>query len=187
MPDGIIDRRLKKPIKQGQPFLTTDFYLEGTGPSIAKMLQPGFRAIRVQVPDTREAGVQPGMYVDVMFRANARPAKAGQLAIPEKTLTLLRHIEVLEAERPTKATDQRQRQQKTDVVHAGRARGEGRYVRHHRRPRRSVAGAHARQRKRPRAPAWRSPTRRPWRSCWASSRRRGLRPPSRRPSIAAAS
>ena len=41
-----------------------------------------------------------GMRVDVMFRANARPAKAGQLAIPEKTLTLLRHVEVLEADRP---------------------------------------------------------------------------------------
>lgn len=98
----IVGRRLAKPISQGQPFLTTVFYLEGTGPSIAKKLQPGYRAVRLQVPETREAGVQPGMYVDVFFRASARPAKAGQPAIPEKTLTLLSHIEVLEAERPGK-------------------------------------------------------------------------------------
>lgn len=97
---SIVNHRLKVPIKGGHPFLTTAFYLYGAGPSIAKKLQPGFRAIRIQVPNTREASVQPGMYVDVMFRANARPAKAGQPATPEKTLTLLRHIEVIEAERP---------------------------------------------------------------------------------------
>jgi Flp pilus assembly protein CpaB len=97
---SIVGRRLKEPLKQGQPFLTTKFYLEGTGPSISAKLQPGYRAIRVQVPDTREAGVQTGMYVDVFFRANPSPAKAGKPAIPEKTLTLLRHIEVIAAERP---------------------------------------------------------------------------------------
>jgi Flp pilus assembly protein CpaB len=103
---AIVGRCLKTPVKQGQPFLITDFYLEGTGPSISKKLQPGYRAVRVQVTDVREAGVQPGMFVDVMFRANARPAKNGQPAIPEKTLTLLRHIEVLEAEKPKAKTGQ---------------------------------------------------------------------------------
>lgn len=101
---GIISRCLKKPVKRGQPFLTSDFYLDGTGPSVANMLKPGFRAIRVQVPGTRQAGVQAGMNVDVMFRADARPAKAGQLAIPEMTLTLLRHIQVLVAELPSPPT-----------------------------------------------------------------------------------
>jgi Flp pilus assembly protein CpaB len=102
---GIIGRRLAKPLAQGQPFSTTGFYLEGSTPSISKKLQPGYRAIRIAVSDTHEAGVQPGMHVDVVFRATAHPAKAGQPAIPEKTLTLLHRVEVINAERPdAKAT-----------------------------------------------------------------------------------
>ncbi len=97
---SVENRRLKQPVKQGQPFLTTDFYLAGTGPSVASKLEPGFRAVRVEVPNTREAGVQAGTYVDVFFRANAQRARAGQVAIPEKTLKLLQHVEVLNAERP---------------------------------------------------------------------------------------
>lgn len=99
-PQWLIGRRLREPIQQGHPFPTVSLYLEGSGPSIASRLLPGYRAIRIEVPNTREAGVQSGMFVDVMFRANASPGKAGQPPIPEKTLTLLRHIEVLEAERP---------------------------------------------------------------------------------------
>ena len=98
-PNGIVNRRLKHPIKQGRPFLTTDFYLQGTGPSIAEKLPSGYRAIRVQVPATREAGVQAGMYVDVMFRVNPRSGKAGQPPIPEKTVILLQHVEVIDTDR----------------------------------------------------------------------------------------
>jgi pilus assembly protein CpaB len=97
---SIVRRRLKKPVKQGQPFLTTDFYLEGVSPPITSKLQPGFRAIRVEVPDDREGGVQPGVYVDVLFRAKPRKAQAGQPAIPEMTVTLLRSLEVLEVDHP---------------------------------------------------------------------------------------
>lgn len=96
----IVGRRLTKPLAQGQPFLTTAFYLEGATPSVSKKLQPGYRAIRVAVSDTHEAGVQSGMHVDVLFRAAARPAKGSQPAIPEKTVTLLRRVEVINAERP---------------------------------------------------------------------------------------
>jgi Flp pilus assembly protein CpaB len=97
---SVVNRRLAKSIKQGQPFLTTDFYLMGTGPSVSAQLRPGFRAVAVQVPGSREAGVQPGMFVDVMFRASPRSAKNGQPAIPEKTVILMQHIEVLNAVRP---------------------------------------------------------------------------------------
>jgi Flp pilus assembly protein CpaB len=99
-PLHIINRRLKEPMKRGDPFISSKFYLEGTGPSIAKRLQPGFRAIRVQVPVTREAAVRPGMYVDVYFRADSKKSGPGQLAIPEKTLILFRNLEVLESEPP---------------------------------------------------------------------------------------
>jgi Flp pilus assembly protein CpaB len=97
---SILKRQLKEPVKRGELFLSSKFYLSGTGPSIAKKLQPGYRAIRVQVPVTREAAVRPGMLVDVFFRAKAQTAKPGQLPIPEKTLTLLRRVEVLTSEPP---------------------------------------------------------------------------------------
>jgi pilus assembly protein CpaB len=97
---SIVNRQLKEPVKRGEPFPATKFYLAGTGPSISQKLQPGFRAIRVQVPVTREASVRPGMFVDVYFRTKQKLAKPGQLAIPEKTLTLLKNIEVLDSDRP---------------------------------------------------------------------------------------
>jgi hypothetical protein len=70
------------------------------GPSIAKKLQPGFRAVRITVPQDREGGVLIGMSVDVLFRAKAQSAKNDQAAIPEKTLTLLRNVEVINIEHP---------------------------------------------------------------------------------------
>jgi Flp pilus assembly protein CpaB len=97
---NILNRRLREPIKQLQPFITTKFYLDGMGPSIAKKLQPGFRAVRITVPQDREGGVLIGMSVDVLFRAKAQSAKNDQAAIPEKTLTLLRNVEVINIEHP---------------------------------------------------------------------------------------
>ena len=100
-PAVITNRQLKEPIKRGEPFLTTKFYLSGTGPSIANKLPPGYRAIRVEVPVTREAAVRPGMLVDVYFRAKSQAAKPDQLPTPEKTLRLFKHLEVLTSEPPT--------------------------------------------------------------------------------------
>ena len=96
---NIIGRRLGQPLNQGQPFLTTALYLEGTGPSLAEKLPPGFRAISLQVSDTHGGNAQPGTYIDVVFRAQARPARGFEPAIPEMTVTLLRHIQVLEVNR----------------------------------------------------------------------------------------
>jgi Flp pilus assembly protein CpaB len=97
---SIIGRRLRQPLRQGQPFLTTALYLEGTGPSLTDRLQSGFRAVSLQVSDTHGGIVQPGTHVDVVFRAQPRPAgRSGELAIPEVTTTLLSHIEVLEVAR----------------------------------------------------------------------------------------
>ena len=95
----IIGRRLKAPVKQGQPFLTTGLYLEGTGPSIAEKLRPGFRAVPLSVPDGRESGVVIGAMVDVVFRVQPRGERDGQPAIPETTVTLLKQLEVLDVDR----------------------------------------------------------------------------------------
>jgi Flp pilus assembly protein CpaB len=101
-PQGIIGRRLKEPLTRGNPFLTARLYLDGEGPNIAKKLPPGFRAVRIKLSDTHDGGVQAGGYVDVVFRASGF-VKAGLTQIPEKTVTLLRHIEVLEVEYPKAA------------------------------------------------------------------------------------
>jgi Flp pilus assembly protein CpaB len=99
-PNTIIGRFLRKSIRRGDPFLTTNLYLEGSRPDIAKSLQPGFLAVRVLVPLTREVDLQPGNFVDVFFRANPRKSQEGEPAIPEKTIKLLHHVEVLETARP---------------------------------------------------------------------------------------
>lgn len=95
-PQSVLHRRLKGAVAQGRPFLSSDLYLQGTGPSLSDQLQPGYRAIPLRVPQTHEGRVQPGDWVDIVFRVQPRPAKSGQPAIPEKTVTLLEHLEVLE-------------------------------------------------------------------------------------------
>ena len=99
-PQQIVHRRLKAAVKQEQPFHMADLYLQGSGPSLSEQVEPGYRAIPLRVPHTHEGRVQPGDWVDVVFRVQPRPAKAGQPAIPEKTLTLLEHLQVLEIVAP---------------------------------------------------------------------------------------
>jgi Flp pilus assembly protein CpaB len=99
-PQQIVHRRLKAAVKQEQPFLMGDLHLQGSGPSLSEELGPGYRAIPLRVPHTHEGRVQPGDWVDVVFRVQPRAAKAGQPAIPEKTVTLLEHLKVLEMVSP---------------------------------------------------------------------------------------
>jgi hypothetical protein len=56
--------------------------------------------VPLRVPHTHEGRVQPGDWVDVVFRVQARAAKLGQPAIPEKTVTVLEHLKVLEVVSP---------------------------------------------------------------------------------------
>jgi Flp pilus assembly protein CpaB len=107
----IVHRRLKVAVKQEQPFLLEDLYLQGSGPSLSEDVGPGYRAIPLRVPHTHEGRVQPGDWVDVVFRVQPRAAKAGQPAIPEKTVTLLEHLKVLEVVGPSgpDTTDPRRR------------------------------------------------------------------------------
>jgi Flp pilus assembly protein CpaB len=90
-PRDIIGRTVRTPIKKGQPFLTTDLYPEGMGPSVAERLKPGLRAVAVAVDDTAAvAGLAgPGSFVDVLFRTKAR---AG---LQETTVTLIQNVEIL--------------------------------------------------------------------------------------------
>jgi Flp pilus assembly protein CpaB len=105
--DQVIGRRLKQGISQGDPFLTTDFYLEGEGPSYVSLLKPGYRAVSVPVPLNRGGYVSPGSSVDVVFRASPREADENTTAIPETTIMLIEAAEVLAVERPLESQGRR--------------------------------------------------------------------------------
>jgi len=89
----IIGRTLREPLPKGDVFLTTHFYPEGIGPSVAERLQPGLRAVTVPLENnaTELSVVSPGMMVDIVFRTSADVLKN----VPETTVTLLERVEVL--------------------------------------------------------------------------------------------
>lgn len=99
-PTQIIGRRLKQPILQGDMFTTTSMFLEYSGPDFSERLKPGYRAFSLSMSSRSAMHYAPGMAVDVVFRATPRPAKDGQLAIPETTVTLLQNAQVIHVELP---------------------------------------------------------------------------------------
>ncbi len=95
--NDIIGRVLKKPMAPGDTFVTTGFYPQGTGPSIAEKLKSGLRAVTVPIDNLGTVGghVNPGVKVDVLFRADKKEDKEGFEQIPEMTVTLFEGVEVL--------------------------------------------------------------------------------------------
>lgn len=92
----IVGRRLREPVKQGSPILTSDLYLQGAGPNFAERLKPGFRAVSLRVRDFQTGTVTAGAFIDVLFRATPRKGDDRTAAIPEVTVTLLKNVEVLD-------------------------------------------------------------------------------------------
>lgn len=101
--EQIVGRILRNPVKQGEPFLTTNVYPEGTGPDITERLKPGLRAFTLPIDDVSSAGgsVKVGSFVDVVFRTTPQPADRAtrKPAIPQTTVTLLENIEVIDVAR----------------------------------------------------------------------------------------
>jgi Flp pilus assembly protein CpaB len=97
-PEQIIGRTLKSPIKQGQPFLSTSLFLEGTRPSFMDRLKPGMRTYTLLLAKERLGGLGAGARVDVLFRSTATNPSANSeaLPIPELTVTLMRGVEILD-------------------------------------------------------------------------------------------
>ena len=95
----VIGRILRSPLKTGEAFLTTNFYLEGVGPDVATKLKPGMRAMTIPIDDLSAVGGSAvvGSNVDVLFRTTARAAdeKKKEVAIPQTTVTLIEGAEVL--------------------------------------------------------------------------------------------
>lgn len=94
----IIGRRLSKPVRMLQPFLTDSLMPEGTRPPLTQNLKPGLRAVTVPLSGLDAVGgfAGPGSMVDVFFRTKSvfddRP---GRVTFPDKTMVLLENVEVL--------------------------------------------------------------------------------------------
>ncbi len=95
----VIGRTLREPIARGRAFVTTVFYPEGTGPSLAKRLKLGYRAVTISLEDMAAAKglVSPGAVVDVILRTFANEKEQ----MPETTVTLLESVEVLAIDQET--------------------------------------------------------------------------------------
>ena len=91
----IHDRILRTDMKQGEAFLTANFYPDGSGPGIAERLEEGYRAVTVPIEDVGgvEGFARPGSYVDVLFRSEETDDR------PEVTVTLLERVQVLSVNR----------------------------------------------------------------------------------------
>jgi Flp pilus assembly protein CpaB len=85
----ITDRMLRNPLKKGDVFLTTDFYPQGMGPSVAERLKPGYRAMTVPIVNYGLAS--PGAQVDVLFRT----VPQSENDLDATTVTLLENVEIL--------------------------------------------------------------------------------------------
>lgn len=92
-PRQVIGRTLRDSLEKGEAFLTSQFYPEGMGPSVAQRVKPGLRAVTVSVEGTYSEGglIASGTFVDVIFRSEAN----SEQSIPETTVTLLEAVEVL--------------------------------------------------------------------------------------------
>lgn len=99
----IIGRRTRTAIRQGEPFLTTGLHLEGGWPNVSEVLKPGLRAVQLQIPDLLGGNLDPGTYVDVVFRATQGKSYDGSAIIPQTTVTLFQGVEVLSADHPKAA------------------------------------------------------------------------------------
>ena len=98
-PQQIIGRILHEDLKQGKPFRTDAFYLQGTRYDYTKDLKPGFRALTMQIPKDRFGSLPVGSTVDIMFRATERRPVSG-LQIPEVTVRLLEGVKILDVFEP---------------------------------------------------------------------------------------
>lgn len=98
-PSQIIGRTLREEVPKGKAFMLASLYPEGLGPNVAERLQPGYRAITIELEEQAAelAMIAAGSLVDVVFRT--APNELGY--VPETTVTLLEHVEVLAIDEET--------------------------------------------------------------------------------------
>lgn len=95
----IIGRRLSRPVRMLQPFLTDALLPDGTQLPLTTKLKPGLRAVNVPINGLAAVGgfAGPGSMVDVLFRTRSvfDQGGGGRGAFPDKTMVLLENVEVL--------------------------------------------------------------------------------------------
>jgi Flp pilus assembly protein CpaB len=100
-PEQIIGRTLREPITQGQPFLTSSLYLEGTRRDFTAELRPGYRAYSMPLAKDRGGALPSGSMVDVFFRsAEQRATSPGERNIPEVTVQLFQGVQIIDVYDP---------------------------------------------------------------------------------------
>ncbi len=89
-PNDVVDRALLVPVGANEPLLANKLAPRQGGDSLIAMIEPGKRAVTVQVNETTAVAgfVQPGTRVDVLF---TRPLPDGDAA----TTTILQNVPVL--------------------------------------------------------------------------------------------
>ncbi len=110
--DGLIGRTLQNEVKRGTSFDPAVLFPQGMGPGIATLLEPGYRAATVPIPDVGAiAGfARPGAIVDVLFRSQAHEG------YPEITMTLLDRVKVLAVDQQMQAGQQVELEPALDVT-----------------------------------------------------------------------
>ena len=107
-PEQIIGRIAKDAVRQGQPFLTTNLYLEGTRHDFTGDLRPGYRAYSLVVAKDKGGALPAGAMVDVLFRTTEKKANSpSERGIPEVTLQLVTAVEVIDVFNPPAPTSTR--------------------------------------------------------------------------------
>jgi pilus assembly protein CpaB len=88
--DDLIDRAVSTQITAGEPVLTTKVASKGSGEGLMAVIEPGTRAISVQVNEISGVSgfIQPGTRVDVLF---TRTFSNGDAA----TTTILQNVKVI--------------------------------------------------------------------------------------------
>lgn len=107
-PEQIMGRVAKDPIRQGQPFLTTNLYLEGTRKDFTDDLRPGYRAFSMSLAKDKGGALPTGSMVDVLFRTTEKKATSpGERSIPEVTVQLFQGVEIIDVYNPPPPTSTR--------------------------------------------------------------------------------
>jgi pilus assembly protein CpaB len=96
----IMGRILQQDLPRGSTFDTGMFYPEGTQPSVATRLQPGYRAVNISVEGKAAVAgfARAGSVVDILFRNELEENRSSD---EDYTVTLLEAVEVLAFNRDT--------------------------------------------------------------------------------------
>ena len=95
----LMGRIVKRPVKSGAAFSPEDLFPAGTAPTVADDLEPGLRAVTINVSDSGfvDGFAAPGTHVDVLFRLT--PGATDPKGRQPASYTIFQNIRVLAVEK----------------------------------------------------------------------------------------